>query len=67
MNLHEGMTLKFNGKRPILTCGLAKADICAITLFANLLPNCRPVVTNSRRFSASDEKYKSQEVSNKFQ
>lgn len=43
-------------------CSLAQADLEKPSLFENLLPNCKPIATPSRRFSKEDQTFISSEV-----
>ena len=57
---HERLIFKFNGSLPELVegndmnCALTVADTKKALLFANLLPEVKPVATKSRRFSECD-------------
>ena len=52
---HESVTFKFGGEKPpIEICGLATLNVEPPDLFGNLLPNCKPVATKSRRYSQPD-------------
>ena len=63
MNQHESIEILFGGSKPRLTvCGLAKSLLPAPNLFSNLSPDCRPIATQSRRFSDSDRKFIDQEI-----
>ena len=63
MRLHDGIFIKFGGQRPTLrVCSLARANVTSPSLFSNLLPNCKPVVTNSRRYLDSDKSFIREEI-----
>ena len=52
---HESVTFRFGGEKPpIEICGLAMLNVEPPDLFGNLLPNCKPVATKSRRYSQPD-------------
>ena len=59
--LHKYLTIDMGGTKPALIisntspCALSTATIDTILLFTNLLPECKPIATKSRRFSFDDE------------
>ena len=57
--LHTSLTIDMGGTKPDLiisnTSPCALSTIDSISLFTNLLPECKPVATKSRRFSFGDE------------
>ena len=66
---HKSVTIEFGGSKPELViakstsaCALSTAAVEKPSLFANLLPNCKPIATKSRRFSSEDEKFINQEI-----
>ena len=44
------------------TCVLSEAKVECPSLFSNLLPNCKPIATKSRRFNSSDQQFINVEV-----
>ena len=58
---HKSLTIDMGGTKPDLIisntspCALSTATI--ISLFTNLLPECKPIATKSRRFSCDDEDF----------
>ncbi|GFW84309.1 retrovirus-related Pol polyprotein from transposon 17.6 [Trichonephila clavipes] len=53
----------FDGNRPPLTiCSLAVAQVPPVLLFSNLNPDCRPLVTKSRRQTVEDNIFMALEV-----
>ena len=60
---HESITLKYGGKRkPLVLCRFSTLRIDPTELFPNLSPDCRPIATKSRRFSAADQKFIEEET-----
>ena len=61
--LHKSLTIDMGGTKPDLIisntshCALSTATIDNISLFTNLLPECKPITTESRRFSFDDEDF----------
>ena len=61
--LHKSLTIDMGGTKPDLIisntspCALSTATIDNISLFTNLLPECKPIATKSRRFSFDDEDF----------
>ncbi|GFX05058.1 putative retrovirus-related pol polyprotein from transposon opus [Trichonephila clavipes] len=55
LNRHSSVEIGFDGNRPPLTiCFLAVAQVPPVSLFSNLNPDCRPLVTKSRRQTVED-------------
>ena len=60
---HKSLTIDMGGTKPDLVisntspCALSTATIDNISLFTNLLPECKPIATKSRRFSFDDEDF----------
>ncbi|GFW23368.1 putative retrovirus-related pol polyprotein from transposon opus [Trichonephila clavipes] len=55
LNRHSSVEIGFDGNRPPLTiCSLAVAQVPPVSLFSNLNPDCRPLVTKSRRQTVED-------------
>ena len=55
---HERVTIEFGGSKPELiipnsapVCAVSAATIDEPSLFSNLLPDCKPIASKSRRFS----------------
>ena len=64
MQRHSMVTFKFNSSGGHLTvdkrsdlCALEEAKIECPSLFANLLPGCKPIATKSRRYNSSHQKF----------
>ena len=61
--LHKSLTIDMGGTKPDLIisntspCALSTATTDNISLFTNLLPECKPIATKSRRFSFDDEDF----------
>ncbi|GFS56547.1 retrovirus-related Pol polyprotein from transposon opus [Trichonephila clavipes] len=63
LNRHSSVEIGFDGNRPPLTiCSLAVAQVPPISLFSNLNPDCRPLVTKSRRQTVEDNIFMALEV-----
>ena len=69
-NEHERVAIEFGGSKPELiipnsapVCALSAATIDEPSLFSNLLPDCKPTASKSRRFSKDDQHIIQQEVS----
>ena len=64
MRQHESLTVQFRGHKPALSvCGLATLSAEPAPLFVNLTPDCTPVATKSRMYSAPDRHFIEKEVS----
>lgn len=66
---HKSVTIEFGGPKSELVIAkstsvraLSTAAVEKPSLFANLLPNCKPIATKSRCFSSEDEKFINQEI-----
>ncbi|GFT76012.1 putative retrovirus-related pol polyprotein from transposon opus [Trichonephila clavipes] len=63
LNRHSSVEIGFDGNRPPLTiCSLAVAQVPPASLFSNLNPGCRPLVTKSRRQTVEDNIFMALEV-----
>ncbi|GFU65989.1 retrovirus-related Pol polyprotein from transposon opus [Trichonephila clavipes] len=63
LNRHSSVEIGFDGNRPPLTiCSLAVAQVPPFSLFSNLNPDCRPLVTKSRRQTVEDNIFMALEV-----
>lgn len=63
LKYHSTVEIGFKGDGPPLKiCSLATACVQPVPLFSNLTPDCRPVVTKSRRHSVEDQKFISTEI-----
>ncbi|GFS73002.1 retrovirus-related Pol polyprotein from transposon opus [Trichonephila clavipes] len=63
LNRHSSVEIGFGGNRPPLTiCSLAVAQVPPVSLFSNLNPDCRPLVTKSRRQTVEDNIFMTLEV-----
>ena len=67
---HERVTIEFGGSKPELfipnsapVCAVSAATLDELSLFSNLLPDCKPIASKSRRFSKDDQDFIQQEVS----
>lgn len=60
---HSSTEVGFDGNRtPLTICSLAVAEVSAVSLFSNLIPDCRPVVTKSRRHTDEDKNFTAVEI-----
>lgn len=60
---HSSLIINFSGKKPPLeVCALAIANVSPVSLFTNLTPDCKPVITKSRRHSVEDQEFITAEV-----
>ncbi len=60
---HDSVTFEYGGIRPPLSvCGLTTLNIDPPSPFANLTSDCHPVAAKSRRYSAEDLTFISEEV-----
>ncbi|GFW91325.1 putative retrovirus-related pol polyprotein from transposon opus [Trichonephila clavipes] len=63
LNRHSSVEIGFDGNRPPLTiCSLAVVQVPPVSLFSNLNPDCRPLVTKSRRQTVEDNIFMALEV-----
>ncbi|GFW69424.1 retrovirus-related Pol polyprotein from transposon opus [Trichonephila clavipes] len=63
LNRNSSVEIGFDGNRPPLTiCSLAVAQVPPVSLFSNLNPDCRPLVTKSRRQTVKDNIFMALEV-----
>ncbi|KRX25486.1 Retrovirus-related Pol polyprotein from transposon gypsy [Trichinella nelsoni] len=61
--MHESVTLNYGGNLPpLIICGIATLRVDPPKLFAHLTPDCRPIATTSRKFSAEDTNFIRNEV-----
>ncbi|GFW73116.1 retrovirus-related Pol polyprotein from transposon opus [Trichonephila clavipes] len=67
LNRHPSVEIGFDGNRPPLTiCSLAVAQVPPVSLFSDLNPDCRPLVTKSRRRTIEDNIFMALEVQKYF-
>ena len=60
---HESVRIKYGGERhPLKICNLTTLNVSPPPLFENLDPNCKPIITKSRRYSDEDRKFITEEV-----
>ena len=66
---HRSVNIKFVGAEPDLeipnpipVCALLEASLGEPSLFANLLPSCKPIATKSQCFSKDDHAFIHQEI-----
>lgn len=60
---HSYVEINFNGvRRPLKICSVAIAQVPPVSLFANLTPDCRPIITKSRRQTEEDTRFMATEV-----
>ncbi|XP_048589516.1 uncharacterized protein LOC125573188 [Nematostella vectensis] len=66
---HNSVITQFGGTQPDLkitheapACALSAAEMEEPSLFANLLPDCKPVASKSRQFGKEDQEFVEQEV-----
>ncbi|GFV21941.1 retrovirus-related Pol polyprotein from transposon opus [Trichonephila clavipes] len=63
LNRHSSVEIGFDGNRlPLTICSLAAAQVPPVSLFSNLNPDCRPLVTKSRRQTVEDNIFMALEV-----
>ncbi|GFW54211.1 putative retrovirus-related pol polyprotein from transposon opus [Trichonephila clavipes] len=63
LNRHSSVEIGFDGNRPPLTiCSSAVAQVPPVSLVSNLNPDCRPLVTKSRRQTVEDNIFMALEV-----
>ena len=61
--MHWSITISFGGSQDILKiCGLTKISCAPVKLFRNLTPNCKPIATKSRNYSAEDTEFIRKEI-----
>ncbi|KRX47069.1 Retrovirus-related Pol polyprotein from transposon gypsy, partial [Trichinella murrelli] len=61
--MHESVTLNYGGNLPpLIICDLATLRVDPPRIFAHLSPDCRPIATTSRKFSAEDTDFIRNEV-----
>ena len=68
-NMHKRLIIELSGSRADLViennttpCALSAATVGEPSLFANLLPNCKPIATKPRRFGLQDREFIQSEV-----
>ena len=68
-NMHKSLIIEPSGSKSHLViennttpCALSVATVGEPSLFANLLPNCKPIATKPRRFGLQDREYIQSEV-----
>lgn len=60
---HSSVVVGFDGNRPPLNiCSLAIAQVLPVSLFSNLSPDCKPIITKSRRHTDEDNKFMNDEI-----
>ena len=58
LSKHSSFNMKYGGPHPNLeVCALASLDIDPPRVFTHLSPECRPVITKSRKFKDSDAEF----------
>ena len=63
LKLHECVNVDYGGSEPALNvCALSKVKIPPVELFRNLTPDCKPIATNSRRFSQEEQNFIQNEI-----
>ncbi|GFO33886.1 retrovirus-related pol polyprotein from transposon 17.6 [Plakobranchus ocellatus] len=63
LSQHDGLQMSFQGSKPTFSvCGLSTAKVEPASLFSNLLPECKPIATKSRRFSLPDKQFIDAEI-----
>ncbi|XP_003369679.1 conserved hypothetical protein [Trichinella spiralis] len=61
--MHESVMLNYGGNLPpLIICGLATLRVHPPRLFAHLTPDCPPIASTSRKFSAEDTNFIRNEV-----
>ncbi|GFS81980.1 retrovirus-related Pol polyprotein from transposon opus [Trichonephila clavipes] len=61
LNRHSSVEIGFD-RLPLTICSLAVAQVPPVSLFSNLNPDCRPLVTKSRRQTVEDNIFMTLEV-----
>ena len=68
-NMHKRLIIELSGSKSDLViennttpCALSVATVGEPSLFANLLPNCKPIATKPRRFGSQDREFIQSEV-----
>ena len=68
-NMHKRLIIELSGSKSDLViennttpCALSVATVGEPSLFANLLPNCKPIATKPRRFGLQDREFIQSEV-----
>ena len=63
-NMHKRLIIELSGSKSDLViennttlCALSVASVGEPSLFANLLPNCKPIATKPRRFGLQDREF----------
>ena len=73
MKQHSNVSFAFGGPRKDLViskpiaCSVPSASVDSPPLFANLTPNCKPIVTKSRRFGNEDKNFIQSEINTMLQ
>ena len=73
MNHHSSVSFTFGGLRKSLVissstaCSVPSTSVNSSSLFSNLIPNCKPIVTKSRRFENEDKHFIQSEIHSMLQ
>ena len=67
LSRHSDFSIHFGGPLQALECSLATFRITPPRLFTHLSPDCRPIVTRSRRFNSSTRDFIKKEVARLLQ
>jgi len=60
---HSSLIINFSwNKPPLEICSLAIANVAPVSLFTNLTPDCKPMITKSRRHTVGDQQFMATEV-----
>ncbi|CAM1308932.1 Uncharacterised protein r2_g1910 [Pycnogonum litorale] len=60
---HEEVRLKYNGKEPLFNvCAASTLKVETPKLFSNIAPDCRPIVTKSRKFNPENRRFIESEI-----
>ena len=63
MRLHKSVEFGLNGSRPKLTvCSVACMTVEPPSLFPSLTPDCKPIATQTRKFSKADQSFIHNEI-----
>lgn len=63
LKYHSSLIINFSGDKPPLEiCSLAVASVSPVSLFTNLTPDCKPVITKSRRHTTEDHQFIAAEI-----
>ena len=63
LNHHDSVQLNFGGtKEQLCVCGMTALKVTPPSPFVNLKPECKPVVTKSRRYNVAEQQFIGSEI-----